>query len=213
MTPVKRSIFSESFMRRSSLTLASVPAASSAKMVSILRLPRKPPSALISSAASRCPLRPGSPSRLAGPVRNVMWPVLNGVSGTLPLTLRAAFAGRGPATKPAPTRPVPAAVRPSAPKNSSAIDCVWIVHALLLEAGLVASPIAFGRPPDTHRAQSYHANFLRAQLVLKSTSQPRLRPIVLPAMPSRPVGWERWAGFWWHHEPPPLRAAAPVPNI
>ena len=56
MTPVKRSIFSESLSRRSSFTLASVPAASSALRVSILRLPSRPPSALISSAASMWPL-------------------------------------------------------------------------------------------------------------------------------------------------------------
>ena len=56
MTPVKQSMFSDSFMRRSSLTLASVPAASSALSVSILRLPSRPPWALISSAASMWPL-------------------------------------------------------------------------------------------------------------------------------------------------------------
>ena len=72
MTPVNMSIFSESFMRRSSLTLASVPAFSSAVMVSILRLPRMPPAALISSAARMWPLSEGSPSTAAGPVRKVM---------------------------------------------------------------------------------------------------------------------------------------------
>ena len=41
--PQKKSIFSESFSRRSSLTLASVPAFSSALRISILRLPRSPP--------------------------------------------------------------------------------------------------------------------------------------------------------------------------
>ena len=97
ITPVNRSMFSESFMRRSSLTLASVPAASSAMMVSIFLFPRSPPSALISSAAIRWPFLPGSPKRLAGPVRNVMWPVLNGLSGIFPLALKAACAGRGPA--------------------------------------------------------------------------------------------------------------------
>src|SRR5271166_2278215 len=56
MTPVKRSMLPSSFMRRSSLTLASVPAASSAVMVSILRLPNRPPCALISSAARMWPL-------------------------------------------------------------------------------------------------------------------------------------------------------------
>ena len=56
MTPVKTSTFSESFIRRISFTQASVPAASSALMVSILRLPSRPPCALISSAASMWPL-------------------------------------------------------------------------------------------------------------------------------------------------------------
>ncbi len=72
MTPVNMSIFSDSFMRRISLTLASVPAFSSAVMVSILRLPRMPPAALISSAARMWPLSEGSPSTAAGPVRKVM---------------------------------------------------------------------------------------------------------------------------------------------
>ena len=84
MTPVNMSIFSESFMRRSSFTLASVPAFSSAVMVSILRLPRIPPCALISSAASMWPLSEGSPSTAAGPVRKVMWPNLSGVAGIFP---------------------------------------------------------------------------------------------------------------------------------
>ena len=72
MTPLNRSIFSDSFILRSSLTLASVPAASSAVMVSILRLPKSPPLALISSAARVCPLNDGSPSTAAGPVKKVM---------------------------------------------------------------------------------------------------------------------------------------------
>ena len=84
MTPVNTSIFSESFIRRISLTLASVPACSSAVIVSILRLPRMPPCALISSAARMCPFSEGSPSTAAGPVRNVMWPNLIGVEGMLP---------------------------------------------------------------------------------------------------------------------------------
>ena len=85
MTPVNMSIFSESFMRRSSLTLASVPAFSSALRVSILRLPRMPPCALISSAARMWPLSEGSPSTAPGPVRKVMWPSLSGVEGIFPL--------------------------------------------------------------------------------------------------------------------------------
>ena len=72
ITPVNMSIFSDSFMRLSSLTFASVPAASSALMISIFRLPSRPPWALISSAARRWPLYDGSPSTAAGPVKNVM---------------------------------------------------------------------------------------------------------------------------------------------
>ena len=74
--PQKKSIFSDSFSRRSSLTLASVPAFSSALRISIFRLPSRPPAALISSAASSWPLYMGSPSTAAGPVKNVMWPIL-----------------------------------------------------------------------------------------------------------------------------------------
>ena len=74
--PQKKSIFSDSLSRRSSLTLASVPAFSSALSSSILRLPSRPPAALISSAASCWPLNIGSPSTAAGPVKKVMWPIL-----------------------------------------------------------------------------------------------------------------------------------------
>ena len=91
MTPVNRSILPSSFIRRSSLTLASVPAASSAVIVSILRLPRRPPWALISSAAIVWPLSDGSPSTAAALVRKVMWPTLNGVSGIWPF---GGFLGR-----------------------------------------------------------------------------------------------------------------------
>src|SRR5438309_5302949 len=90
--PQKKSIFSDSFSRRSSLTLASVPAASSALRISIFRLPRRPPAALISSAARSWPLYMGSPSTAAGPVKNVMWPILYGVSGILPLGFSCACA-------------------------------------------------------------------------------------------------------------------------
>src|SRR5207302_5614602 len=58
--PVKKSIFSESLSRFSSLTLASVPAFSSALMISILRLPSSPPPSLISSWASTVPLYMGT---------------------------------------------------------------------------------------------------------------------------------------------------------
>src|SRR2546425_165332 len=92
VVPRKNSNFCASFTRRSSLTLASVPAASSALRISIFRLPRRPPAALISSAASSWPLYMGSPSTAAGPVKNVMWPILYGVSGILPLGFSCAWA-------------------------------------------------------------------------------------------------------------------------
>src|SRR6266702_4746761 len=114
MTPVNRSILASSFIRRSSLTLASVPAASSAVMVSILRLPNSPPWALISSAAMLWPLIDGSPSTAAALVRNVMWPILNGVSGIFPLAGSwAALSICEPPTKPAPARPAPPTVTPN----------------------------------------------------------------------------------------------------
>src|ERR1700687_1593896 len=114
MTPVNRSILASSFIRRSSLTLASVPAASSAVMVSILRLPSSPPLALISSAARVWPLIDGSPSTAAALVRNVMWPTLNGVSGILPLAgSSAALSICAPPTRPAPARPAPPTVTPN----------------------------------------------------------------------------------------------------
>jgi len=90
--PQKKSIFSESLRRRSSFTFASVPAFSSALSSSIFRLPRSPPAALISSAASCWPLNIGSPSTAAGPVKKVMWPILNGVSGMFPFGLSWACA-------------------------------------------------------------------------------------------------------------------------
>src|SRR5215510_10711009 len=117
ITPVKRSILPSSFIRRSSLTFASVPAASSAVMVSILRLPSNPPFALISSAASIWPFNDGSPSTAAALVRNVMCPVLNGVSGIFPLGSAAARTIGEPAIMPAPTTPVPPTATPSAPRN------------------------------------------------------------------------------------------------
>src|SRR6266700_2087952 len=114
MTPVNRSILASSFIRRSSLTLASVPAASSAVMVSILRLPNKPPWALISSAAMVWPLNDGSPSTAAALVRNVMWPVLKGVSVIFPLAGSwAALSSCEPPTRPAPARPAPPTVTPN----------------------------------------------------------------------------------------------------
>ena len=92
LMPQKKSIFSDSLSRRSSFTLASVPAFSSALRISIFRLPSRPPCALISSAASSCPLYIGSPRTAAAPVKNVMWPILKGVSGMLPFGLSWAWA-------------------------------------------------------------------------------------------------------------------------
>src|SRR5262249_55725873 len=95
------------------------PAASSAVIVWILRLPSKPPCALISSAASVWPFNEGSPSTAAALVRKVMCPVLNGVSGILPLGASvAARTSWGPATRPAPAKPVPPTVTPSALRKS-----------------------------------------------------------------------------------------------
>ena len=104
--PMNMSIFSESFIRRISLVFASVPAASSALMISIFLLPSRPPCALISSAARRLPLYIGSPSTAPAPVKKVMWPILNGVSGILPLGFSSARAAEA--------RPTPAAVPPTA---------------------------------------------------------------------------------------------------
>src|SRR5258706_10329273 len=99
----------ESFIRRTSLTLASVPAASSAVIVSIFRLPRKPPSALISSAASVSPLSEAAPSTAAGPERNVMWPYFTGLSGIWP------FGGSLASPRARPMTRSPAAAADAAP--------------------------------------------------------------------------------------------------
>src|SRR5712691_5749436 len=114
MTPVNRSILASSFIRRSSLTLASVPAASSAVIVSILRLPRRPPWALISSAAIVWPLSDGSPSTAAALVTKVMWPTLNGVSGIRPFAGSwAALRTRAPPIRPALATPAPPTATPN----------------------------------------------------------------------------------------------------
>src|SRR5882762_10133887 len=104
--PMNRSIFSESLSRRISLVFASVPAASSALRISIFRLPRSPPCALISSAASRLPLYMGSPSTAPAPVKKVIWPILKGLSGMVPFGLSWAWA--------TPARPEPAMEPPMA---------------------------------------------------------------------------------------------------
>src|SRR5262249_36601797 len=125
MMPVNRSILPSSFIRRSSLTLASVPAASSAVITSILRLPRRPPLALISSTAMVRPLREGSPSTAAALVRKVMWPTLYDVSGILPFAgSSAALSIRDPPTAPAP--PTPPTITPSLLKKLRRSDfAVW----------------------------------------------------------------------------------------
>src|SRR5262249_4896645 len=98
ITPVNQSMPSESFILLSSLTLPSTPAASSAAIVTILRAPRNPPSALISSAARVCPFNAGAPRAAPGPDWKVIWPTLNGVVGFFPFGLVTAPAARGAAT-------------------------------------------------------------------------------------------------------------------
>src|SRR6516225_7380529 len=113
MTPVNKSILASSFIRRSSLTLASVPAASSAVIVSILRLPSSPPLALISSAAIVWPLSDGSPSTAPAPVKSVMWPTLYGVSGMRPFgDSCSALRTRAPPITPALASPAPPTATP-----------------------------------------------------------------------------------------------------
>src|SRR5262249_36357519 len=88
---------SDSFIRFTSFTVASGPAASAGVIVSILRLPRSPPAPLISSAASVCPLSDGAPSTAPGPERIVTWPNFTGRSGMRPFPGSSA-AVAGPAT-------------------------------------------------------------------------------------------------------------------
>src|SRR5215510_1176625 len=135
MIPVNQSIPSESFRRRSSLTFASVPAASSALTVSILRLPRKPPCALISSAARMCPLYEGSPSTAAGPVKNVMCPNFRGLSEILPFAGSWASAGSGVATPPAAPAAAAPTVTPKALRKSRRLTSVAIVSPPSVGAG------------------------------------------------------------------------------
>src|SRR2546425_1616929 len=111
---------SDSFIRLTSFTVASGPAASSAVVVSIFRLPRRPPAALISSAASVWPLSDGAPSTAPGPERIVMWPNFTGLSGMLPLAGSSA-AIAGPATGRSASGPPSVAapmVTPSRARNS-----------------------------------------------------------------------------------------------
>src|SRR6267143_1172990 len=111
---------SDSFIRLASFTVASGPAASSAVTVSILRLPRRPPAPLISSAASVWPLSDGAPSTAPGPERIVMCPNFTGLSGMLPLPGSSA-AIAGPATGRSASGPPSVAapmVTPSRARNS-----------------------------------------------------------------------------------------------
>src|SRR5574337_1536795 len=127
MTPVMSSIFSDNFIRLSSFTLASVPAASSALTVSIFRFPRRPPCALISSAARMCPLYEGSPRIAAGPLKNVMWPTLYGVLGMFPFGGSAASAFAGPERIPAGTVAAAPTVPPSAFRKSLRLTSAIVV--------------------------------------------------------------------------------------
>src|SRR5947209_3415541 len=142
MMPVNMSILASSFIRRSSLTLASVPAASSAVMVSILRLPRSPPRALISSAARVWPLIDGSPSTAAALVRKVMWPTLKGVSGIRPFAGSwAALRTRAPPITPALATPAPPTATPNVlRKPRRLVVDVFSMKFLPLQANCLVDP-------------------------------------------------------------------------
>src|SRR5262245_10274615 len=98
ITPVNQSMPSESFILLSSFTLPSIPAASSATIVTILREPRNPPSALIPSAATGRTFHPGDRVPGQRPNLKVICPTLKGVSGIFPFGLATAPAARGAAT-------------------------------------------------------------------------------------------------------------------
>src|SRR2546428_219289 len=72
---------SDSFIRLTSFTVASGPAASSAVVVSLFRLPRRPPAAFISSAARGWALSRRAPSTAPRPPRIRQWPDLTRLSG------------------------------------------------------------------------------------------------------------------------------------
>jgi len=113
MTPVKRSTFSESFRRRISFTLASVPAFSSAFRVLDLALAEQTALGVDLLGGQGVALERRLARTAAGPVKNVMWAILNGVSGTVPLGcpyagLTSGTAARGtPAAAAAPAAAVP----------------------------------------------------------------------------------------------------------
>src|SRR3989441_5848497 len=122
-------------MRLTSFTVASGPAASSAVIVSIFRLPRRPPAALISSAASVWPFSEGRPRIAPGPDWIVMWPNFTGVSGMRPLGVSCAAAAptRSPSAAPPSATPSPArksrrsrslAMRPSCHGDADCLDAI-----------------------------------------------------------------------------------------
>src|SRR6516162_2170560 len=157
MTPVNMSILASSFIRRTSFTQASVPAASSAVMVSILRLPSSPPCALISSAAMVWPLIDGSPSTAPAPVRNVMWPVLKGVSGMRPLAGScAALSTCEPPTTPAPMRPAPPMVTPNVLRKARRFT-EGVVFSMMVSPS-EGRPKADRLLPDPPMLQSYYCS-------------------------------------------------------
>src|SRR5437899_7023757 len=124
-------------MRLTSFTVASGPAAWSAVIVSIVRLPSRPPAALVSSAASVWPLSEGRPRIAPGPDWIVMWPNFTGVSGMRPLGVSCAAAlpttARSPSAAPPSATPSPArksrrsrslAMRPSCHGDADCMDAI-----------------------------------------------------------------------------------------
>src|SRR4029450_11219746 len=159
-------------------------------------LPSKPPWALISSAARMWPFNDGSPSTAAGPVRKVMCPVLYGVSGILPLGgSAAALTSCGPATRPAPARPVPPTVTPSAPRNLRRSTAVGLSMGISSERLLWGG----GRDGDRLRWASCITQACHARRVRGSHFRLRLGRHVREAI-GRRVGRSigRHAGSEWH---------------
>src|SRR5260370_16584914 len=130
-------------------------------MVSILRLPSSPPCALISSAAMVWPLIDGSPSTAPAPVRNVIWAVVKGVSGTGPLAgCCAALSNCEPPTRPAPMRPVPPTVTPNVLRKARRFTVGVTVGVFSMMV-----PPSEGRPKadrllgDPRMLQSYYCSY------------------------------------------------------
>src|SRR5262245_15235948 len=77
-----------------------------------------------------------------------MWPVLYGVSGILPLGgSPAAFTSCGAATRPAPARPVPPTVTPSAPRNFRRSTVLGLSIDFSPFGALLRASLAFGHRP------------------------------------------------------------------